>query len=428
MNAKPGEAAESIASGTVEARGEHHLVIFLPFLRLGAGHTVAGVEFLPLRDANGKTPAVLEAAVAPLDRILSGYIDRHGEPCDNCVVATVPGRSWDLSRDDFPTVTWAASLLFLASWACNDYYPRFGRHYVNSSNFRVVGQAFSGTMPGYIAVSARRRDGNTTDGGYKHGEFKFSLPLQVSVREPANIDVAFLAGLNAAHTADSSVIGRLRTALPFVELANTDEDFMNEHAEAILMGSAFEQLLAGDASAYKLGKKFGKLFEAFGSATVEDVKRARPGIEIDTSSPEIAAAQPKWWVHRKWMEELYDVRSKVVHKGHHAGRQWGWAVGEHLVMAAHVFPLTVKLLLEPEGHYTLTDDDRARCLAVDALLAATQWVGDRDDDDRDDSGRSWHETMSKVKRNVAFDKAFEAVKMKYPDLFKDDPAATTQTE
>lgn len=27
-------------------------------------------------------------------------------------------------------------------------------------------------------------------------------------------------------------------------------------------------------------------------------------------------------------------------------------------MAAHVFPLAVKLLLEREGHYTLTDDDR----------------------------------------------------------------------
>lgn len=38
-------------------------------------------------------------------------------------------------------------------------------------------------------------------------------------------------------------------------------------------------------------------------------------------------------------------------------------------MAALVFPLVVKLLLEREGHYVLTDDDRDWCFAVDKLLA-----------------------------------------------------------
>jgi hypothetical protein len=186
---------------------------------------------------------------------LSGYADRHGEPLTNCVVATIPGRGWDLEKEDFPTITWAASLLFLASWSSNDYYPRFGGEYVNSSNFRIVAQAFSGATPGYITISARRREGSTTHGGYQHGEFKFSLPLQISLREPASVDGSLLAALDAAQGTGSRVIEQLRTALPFVELANTDEDFMTEHAEAILMGSAFEQVLAGDGSAYKLSKK-----------------------------------------------------------------------------------------------------------------------------------------------------------------------------
>ena len=48
-----------------------HFVIVLPFLRMRTGHTVAGVEFLPLRDGDGNVPAALETAVAPLERILS---------------------------------------------------------------------------------------------------------------------------------------------------------------------------------------------------------------------------------------------------------------------------------------------------------------------------------------------------------------------
>jgi hypothetical protein len=396
---------------------DHHLVLFLPFVRLKTSCTVAGVDFVPLRDADGKVPPVLDGALAALEKILSGYIDRHGEPLDNCVVGTIPGRGWDLDRSDFPVVTWATSLLYLASWSCNDYYPRFGGDYVNSSNFRVVGQAYSGSMPGYIAVSARRRDGSTTDGGYEHGEFKFSLPLQVSIREAASVDMKLLAALDAANASGSTVIDRLRTALPFVELANTDDEFMTEHAEAILMGSAFEQLLAGDASAYKLGKRFGELFGQFGCVTVDDARKERQDIQIDTSTPEIAAAQPKWWVHRKWMEELYDVRSKVVHKGDHSSRSWGWQIGEHLVMAAHVFPLTVKLMLEKEGHYAPTDEDRGACLATDLLLVEKQWVEDRDGRTE---GRFWHEVIYKTRSSVRFDSIWQKYKEKHPELFQSD--------
>ena len=82
----------------------------------------------------------------------------------------------------------------------------------------------------------------------------------------------------------------------------------------------------------------------------------------------------------------------------------------------------MKLLLAREGHYTLTDKDRTRGLAVDVLLAVTQWVRDRDYDNRDDAGQSWHETMSRVKGKVAFKKAWESAKEKYPDVFPADPA------
>lgn len=355
-----------------EPAPEAHFVIFLPFLRLKTGHTVAGIEFLPLRDGDDNVPAVLESAVAPLERILSGYIDRHGKPFTNCVVATIPGRGWDLTFDDPAVANWAASLLFLACWSANKYFNRGIQRHANSSAFRIVGQSYSGKMPVYIAVSARLRDGRTLDGGYKHGEFKFPTPVQCSVRDAATVDEPFLAGLDAAQRDGSPTIERLQSALRFVSLANTDDELMADNAEAILMGSAFDQLLlaGGKSSAYNLGRKFGALFSEFGTVTVAEAMKVRPDIEID---PKYAAAQPTWWVHRKWMEEIYDARSQGVHKGHHGARRWGWGLHEHLVMAAHVFPLTVKLLLVREGHYEFTDNDGAAAMAVDKLLAATDW-------------------------------------------------------
>jgi len=74
-------------------------------------------------------------------------------------------------------------------------------------------------------------------------------------------------------------------------------------------------------------------------------------------------------------------------------------------MAAHVFPLTVKLLLEREGHSTLTDDDRIRCLAVDKILASPRWFEDEDRDDGSESQVSASRIMSKIRLNSMFEKA-----------------------
>lgn len=162
-------------------------------------------------------------------------------------------------------------------------------------------------------------------------------------------------------------------------------------------------------------KKFGALFRTFGTITVATAKTARTDIEIDRD-PARAAAQPNWWVHQKWIEELYDVRSKVVHKGKHLTRKWGWQIDEHLVMAALVLPLTVKLMLERDGHYTLTDDDHARCLAVDKLLAATGW-GDRNEGRRT---TAWNSITSKSKLDYGFDKRLEKFKREHPGVLKWD--------
>jgi hypothetical protein len=72
------------------------------------------------------------------------------------------------------------------------------------------------------------------------------------------------------------------------------------------------------------------LFNQFGHMTVGDAMKVRPGIMIDKSNPARAAAQLKWFVHQKWIEELYEVRSKVVHKGDHKNRSRGWDIPERI--------------------------------------------------------------------------------------------------
>ena len=420
MEAKcsPAQTAAPQEEGTSAIR---HFVFFLPYLRLETHQSIAGIDFLPFRDPDGRVTPPLEGAEDALSRILTSYIDRHGNPYDNCVVATIPGRGWDLNVTDGPTINWSASLLFLASWAGNQYFPRFAGDYTNSSSFRFVGQAFTGNKPVYMTVGARRRDGNAWDGGYRHGELYFSTPAQCPLRDACAVDTPLLAALNDALAGGSTTMKRLRAALPFVQLANTDDDVMTADAEAILMASAFEQLLDGEGSKYRLGKSFGELFQDFGNVTVACAQQTRPDIEID-QKPDYAAAQREWWVHRKWVEELYRLRNRVAHEGSHGTRRRGWRPDEHLVMTAFVFPLAVKLLLSREGHYSVTSVDQAHCGAIDKLLAATAWDTEREGDG---TGSAWHSVIAEAVRGHELKKSIRAFLKEHPALFADGDGETT---
>lgn len=286
-------------------------IAFLPWLELKDPVQIAGVEFVPYAGAAGDVSAVFKDAAASLTMIFSSYVNRDGNAVDSPVVATIRG-SWNLSDDDVETVAWAARLLYLSCFAANEYFVDGGGRYVNSVLFRPVFQRFSGGP--WIGVTSRRRYGSSLNGGYQHGEIKFNVPIQCTI-EKATVDEPLIKALDAAHASVSSkTMGLLSTALPYVELANTDDDLMSEAPEAILMGSAFEQLLEGNASAYTLATNFGDLFKPFGCVTVAEALNVKPAIRIDPD-PNRSAAQRTWWVHKKWIEELYGLRNESTHEG-----------------------------------------------------------------------------------------------------------------
>jgi len=368
------------------------MVAFLPWLKLRQAVEVAGTRFVPWRDNVDQVSVDLRDVAGPLEIILSSYVEREGEPISNCVVITRPGKPtpWSLDGEDEEPIRWSALLLFLAAFAENDYFSAAG-NYVNSTAFEIIWQRYAEPLPNGIAIVSKRRDGRSTDGGYEHGKARFSRPIWCDVH-PVHYNGALLAAMNTS-PATSETIEQLEPALPFVSLANTDNPAMSFPSEAILMASAFEVMVKSDNDKKKLRDRFSGPFTPFGSATVADAQVNRSGIVIDTSQPDRAEAQPRWFVHKKWIEELYDLRSKSAHRaGDISSRTWGWTPFEHLLMAAFVFPLFIKLKLEGEGRYVLTHDDKSRCFAVDSLLAAPRW------DDANSSSRQyrWVEELNEA--------------------------------
>jgi hypothetical protein len=110
-------------------------------------------------------------------------------------------------------------------------------------------------------------------------------------------------------------------------------------------------------------------------------------------------------VHWHWARELYRLRNKAIHEGTTEGYPWGWTVREHMVIGAFAFPLVVKLLLEGEGHYCLTEEDVARCRAVDRLLSIKGWH--EDDEDAFDS--RWTEVLKNIREELLHERLTRAM-------------------
>lgn len=182
-----------------------NLIIFLPWLHLAQPATIAGIEWIPWKSGRGVVNPRLLGFESHLATIFSGYVDIQGDGIRNCTVACAPDGGPNLTEELFDGARWSSSLLFLACWASNSYFQQIDFSYVNSSLFRLVGQRFS-NEPIHIALGSRRRDGQTLDGGYAHGEVRFTAPLQCRLGETAKIDQDCLTALDRAETASSPTL------------------------------------------------------------------------------------------------------------------------------------------------------------------------------------------------------------------------------
>jgi hypothetical protein len=347
-------------------------ISFLPWLRISAPVRIGRFTFTPFLDRDDQITESVREIGDTVTTIVSGYVDLSGRALRNCVLIldSQLTPSWDLPVSALSEARWAAAQLFLATFSMNEYFSQVGQ-YSNSSMFTVYHQSFALPID-FIAVNSRRRDGSLMVGGYRHGEMKFTIPVYADMRgELLQFDMGLLTALERASSNGSAVLSRLRAALSFLSLANTDSDAMLPEAEIILMISAYEQLLAPrETGARPLAQALSAVLDRFGSVTVEQALNNRPGIAL---GPRCEKEQRSWRVHRKWLEEMYHLRNSYAHGNSITSRRWGWLPEEHLVIAALVFPLALKLLLLAERHYEITRQDELMCVALDGLLGQSGW-------------------------------------------------------
>lgn len=350
---------------------ESETIVFLPWLRLKHSIEAFDLLFLPIGEKIGWS-SLPSNLIQQAQLIASSYTDQAGHPIPDFTIALkrTGEKPWNLSSEEFSQARDAASILFFCSWSMNDYYSQLG-HYANSSMFNVVGQRFAPTDPTGIALTIRRRDGETLCGGFQHGQVRLVSPPQYAINHHSHVDTNLLDALMKARNSGSKTYDLLFSVLGLLELANTDRDFMSLPSEVILMSSTFETFLEvnGNRKALVLSESFASLFSQYSSLTARDALNKGRNIFLDAKE----GAENNWPILKVWSHEFYKLRNEFVHSKKTSNRTWGWHELEHLVMGAFTFPLMVKLKLHAENYYSLTYEDTKRCKALDTLLATPDW-------------------------------------------------------
>lgn len=372
---------------------KNYSIGILPWLSLEAPVNYLHFSFVPSHNDKGEINEIFHDYSKDIETILAPYLEEHnGKVFRGCtvVVSSQNLPVWNFDKSQFDLANSAIAALFLSGISCNDYYRQYGC-YCNDSMFKLFVQRFN-IPPDGITITKRRRDGRTLHAGLSYTNTKFSKPYECIpfLGGEVKLDSLFLQALEKCHNENQTFNKILDISLSLFRLANTDNDNIPHWNEAFLLATAFESLLQPNKSEAKyLAEKFSELFSEFGQITVKEASEKR-NIEFNNDNGND-------WIHKRWIFELYSLRSMIAHGRPLDSRSWTWSLEEHLVMATYVFPLVVKLLLKKEKCYSISIDDEAIFITVDHLLEATEWYK------REDSEARW----TKIKNERSYDKKLE---------------------
>lgn len=346
-------SAETVAAGRL---------VFMPWLQILRSVSIEGFRFAPVEVDNLASvvgPEIAETAA----QAMRTHVDRAGKPIKVCTVVLRPRHSviWDVPAARWNAARRASEMLALACLSEQQFFMGHFSPHMNATMFRLVGQEISAGSNG-IGLTYPRRGGSLMVGGRTFDDVVFQQPPQIEGTNCGIVNGRLLKALQTARRSRNPVWEPIAASLEFFLLGHAETPELGWDTCIMLSAMAFEQLLEPKGQgAQALAKAFADLWVTHATKTIAQAKRVRP-------DPKWPADQQSWPIHRKWMKELFEARSSRAHRGPVSDFGANWAKWQHMIIAAFVYPLAIKLRLATTGFYDLSDEELGRCEALDHLL------------------------------------------------------------
>ena len=368
------------------------MIAFVPWAKADDSMRFGDFHVVPFGEAltRGEVPP---DHLAGLESILAAYgkkrrVDRAGVPIirqDRFTLTT------DLSEDEVGEYFGFRRRLAFAALASRRF---FSGRYLNSDNLLLVIQGYFPDRTGSIAVTTRRRDGQTTNIIAKRG-FTEDRPHHVSgwCAMPRDLDEPLLHSLERAAAGEFADWRQMDDALQLFVGANTDNTDIDLHTELIDLMSAFSRLF-GVWSEDETVAKFLAVLPS--PARSDDTPNFGPKLSAPLMVRELERGHS---IREAWLSDAYRLRGSYSHGDvSKPGYPAIWRSHEHLLLGAVAFPLVVKAVLARAGLYSMTADDQLVNEMFDVLATFDAFAPDpmprhrRGDDSEDasDHGRFSH--------------------------------------
>jgi hypothetical protein len=201
-------------------------------------------------------------------------------------------------------------------------------------------------------------------GGVRFKDVVFQRPSQVEGTRCEVVNVRLAKALSKARRSKSPVWDPIASSLEFFLLGNAEVPELDWESCIMFSAMAFERLREpAQANAQSLAEGLANLWAPYANRTLAQAKRVKAD-----HRPDYARVQQAWPLHRKWMKELYEARSSRAHRGPRSDFSQNWKEWQHMVIAAFVYPLSIKLKLANTGLYQLSAREKGASDALDQLL------------------------------------------------------------
>jgi len=339
-------------------------IVFMPWVTLPEPVTVDGFRFSPINTRN-PAPTVGPEIADTVAMALRPYVDRRGQQIESCTILLRPRhqQAWNIPDQMWGSARRAAEILALSCLAEQRFLEGHFSPHLNATMFRIIGQRITAGSD-QIGLFYPRRGGGLQVGGIRFKNVVFQRPSQVEGTGCEVVNVRLAKALSKARRSGSPVWDPIASSLELFLLGNAEVPELDWESCIMLSAMAFERLLEpAQATAKGVAETLANLWAPYAGRTLAQAKR----VKVD-HRPDFAAEQQAWPLHRKWMKELYEARSSRAHRGPRSDFSQNWQAWQHMVIAAFVYPLSVKLKLAGANLYQLSAREQGACEALDRLL------------------------------------------------------------
>lgn len=353
-------------------KSEGGRIAFLPWITLPIAVNVGAFRFVPVKlaEIEAVVGGMMAEAVAATIRT---HVDQAGKPIESCTVIIRPRGAlvWDMPDDRWPFAAGAAKLLALGATSEQRFLGSHIFHgHMNSTMFRPVNHVALAGSP-YFSMLYSRRGGSLRVGGRKVTDTVFQQPYQIEGTRCDGVNTRLIQAVIKAEKKAPDLFAAIETALDMFLLGHSEAPELDDHTCIMLSAMAFERLLEPKKSgSVGLAESLADLFQRFPHRLIS----ASSWIKCDNNT-KWQAEQLTWPLRRKWMKELYEARSSQAHRGPKPEFSSNFEPEKHMVIAAFVFPLVIKLKLVDAGLYKLSSDEIASCGVLDALIDSDWGTG-----------------------------------------------------